>query len=128
MTDHTLVAKNGYLVAPEDLAGGEEVIVTPLQASEYGQPLLAAVSARTRSWATTPTLEVAAPWRDDYVILSGITSADRLYLYLPGVGRQTVPVAPGKRFLYRFQLNNTPGTAPGSQAPTQADTGSQAAG
>ncbi len=129
VTDHTMVAKNGYLVAPEDLAGGEEVILTPLLASdEYGQPLLAAVSARARSWATTPTLEVAAPWRDDYVILSGITSADRLYLYLPG-GRQTVPVTPGKRFLCRFQLNNNaPGTAPGSQVSTQADTGSQAPG
>ena len=116
LTDRTMVTKNGYLVAPEDLTGGEEVTVTPLQADENGQPLLAAVSAQTRVGATAPTLEVAAPWRDDYVILSGITSADRLYLYLPGESRQTVPVTPGKRFLYRFQLESdaAQGSAPGS--------------
>ena len=116
VTDRTMVTKNGYLVAPEDLAGGENVTLTPLQADENGQPLLAAVSARSRPWATAPTLEVAAPWRDDYVILSGVTSADRLYLYLPGESRQTVPVTPGKRFLYRFQLESdaAQGSAPGS--------------
>jgi len=116
VTDRTMVTKNGYLVAPEDLAIGEEVTLTPLQADENGQPLLAAVSARTRPWATPPTLEVAAPWRDDYVILSGITSADRLYLYLPGESRQTVPVTPGKSFLYRFQLESdaAQGSAPDS--------------
>ena len=52
-------------------------------------------------------LEVAAPWRGDYVILSGITSADQLYLYLPGQNRQTVPVVSGKRFLYSFQLSSS---------------------
>ena len=112
LTDRTMVTKNGYLVAPEDLVGGEEVTVTPLQADENGLPLLAAVFARMGPWATAPTLEVAAPWRHDYVILSGITSADRLYLYLPGESRQTVPVTPGKRFLYRFQLESD--TAQGS--------------
>ena len=114
LTDRTLVAKNGYVVAPEDLMGGEEVTVTPLRADEDGQPLLAAVSAQEISWEKAPTLEVAAPWRDDYVILSGITSADRLYLYVPGAGRQTVQVVPGKRFLYRFQLQSD--ASPDSQA------------
>ncbi len=123
LTDRTMVTKNGYLVAPEDLAFGEEIRVTPLQGDENGLPLLAAVSARTRPWATAPTLEVAAPWRQDYVILSGITSADQLYLYLPGESRQTVPVTPGKPFLYRFQLESA--TAQGS-APVSDTAGGSA--
>ncbi len=130
VTDRTMVTKNGYPVAPEDLAGGEEVTLTPLQAGENGRPLLAAVAARTRPWATAPTLEVAAPWRGDYVILSGITSGDRLYLYLPGEGRQTLPVTPGKRFLYRFQLESdtaqgsVPGPAAGASAGQAGQQGS----
>jgi hypothetical protein len=116
LTDRTMVTKNDFLVAPEDLVSGEQVTVAPLQADENGQPVLAAVSALTRPRVAAPTLEVAAPWRDDYVILSGITDADRLYLYLPGESRQTVPVTPGKRFLYRFQLESdaAQGSAPGS--------------
>jgi hypothetical protein len=43
------------------------------------------------------------------VILSGITSADRLYVYMPGEGRQVVQVVRGKRWLYSFQPETTPG-------------------
>lgn len=103
LTGRTLVAKNGYPVAPEDLVAGERVTLNPLQPGENGQPLLAAVTAQARTRVTTPHLEVAAPWRGEYVILSGITTADRLYIYLPGKDRLSVPVEKGRRFLFRFQ-------------------------
>jgi hypothetical protein len=130
LTDRTLVTKNGYLVAPENLLEGEQVTVAPLQAEEYGQPLLAAVSALTRPGVIPPSLEVAAPWRDDYVVLSGITSADRLYFYLPGASRQSVPVTPGKRFLFRFQLANdaAQGSTPGAANAAAGQAGSPGTG
>ena len=123
ITERTMVTKNGFLVAPGDLVDGETVMLTPLQGDENGQPMLAAVAARMKSSATAPTLEVAAPWRGDYVILSGITSADRLYLYLPGEDRQAIPVTPGKRFLYRFQLESdaAPGSDTTGASAAQAD-------
>jgi len=104
LTDRTLVTKNSYPVDPQDLASGEEIIMAPLLASEGAQPLLAAVAAQTRPAVKVPRLDVAVPWRDKFIELSGITSADRLYLYLPGKGRQTIPVIEQGHFSYQFQL------------------------
>lgn len=111
LTGHTMVTKNGYPVAPEDLKSGEEITVAPLLTDGSKQPLVASVAARTRPLVKAPSLDVAAPWRSEYVVLSGITSADRLYLYLPGNGRWSVPVVPGKRFHCQFQPTTDANTA-----------------
>ncbi len=105
LTERTLVTKNGYPVNPQDLASGEDAIMTPLLAGKGEQPLLAAVAAQTRPTVKAPQLDVAVPRRDKFIELSGITSADRLYLYLPGKGRQIIPVIEQGRFRYQFQLD-----------------------
>ncbi|NPV28802.1 MAG: S8 family serine peptidase [Firmicutes bacterium] len=102
VSKRTQVTKNGYPVAPEDLAAGEEAALTPFLVEGSGGPLLAAVAARTRPGVMPPRLEVAASRRDGYAILSGVTSADRLYLFRPEGEREAVSPGRGGRFVYAF--------------------------
>ncbi|MDH7576595.1 MAG: S-layer homology domain-containing protein [Bacillota bacterium] len=105
LSARTQVTKNGYPITPEDLVPGEEVTLTPFLAEGPRGPLLAAVAARMRPGVTAPRLEVAASWRNGDVVLSGVTSADRLYLYRPEGGREAIPPGRGGQFTCYF----TPG-------------------
>lgn len=102
LTTRTLVTKNGYPVAPGDLFPGEEVTVTPYLEDLSGDTLLAAVTARTSSGARAPSLEIAAPWRREQVVLSGATTADRLYVYRDAGRRESIPIDKSGDFLYSF--------------------------
>lgn len=102
VSSRTLVTKNGYLVAPEDLVSGEEVTLTPLLEELSGGPLLAAVAAKTKSGVKTPYLEVAAPWWNGRPVLSGVTSGDTIYLCRNEGQREVVPVGDGGRFVSCF--------------------------
>lgn len=105
LSGRTLVTKNGFPVAPEDLVAGEELTLTPFLSDLSGEPLLAAVSGKTKPGAAAPRVEIAAPWRSGSVIISGTTSADRLYLYSPEGEREVIPVGKGGRFVYSMRLD-----------------------
>ncbi|KUK31507.1 MAG: Serine protease/ABC transporter B family protein TagC [Thermoanaerobacterales bacterium 50_218] len=99
LSGHTLVTKNGYPVTADDLLPGEEVRLTPLLATVGEKPLLAIVAAEVRPSVKPPRLEVAAPWRGSHVVVSGATTADRLYIYFEGGQRKVVPIEDDGRFV-----------------------------
>lgn len=99
LSGRTLVTKNGFPVAAEDLVAGEELTLTCFLSGPPGNPLLAAVAGKTKPGISFPSLEIAAPWRSGAVVISGTTSADRLYLYLPSGEKETVAVGSGGRFV-----------------------------
>jgi len=105
LSGRTLVIKNGFPVAPEDLIDGEEVTLTQFLSDPPGGPLLAAVAGKTKPGTAAPLLEIAAPWRNGSVIISGTTSADRLYLYRADGEREVIPVGKGGRFVYSIRLD-----------------------
>ncbi|HHW40829.1 MAG TPA: S8 family serine peptidase [Syntrophomonadaceae bacterium] len=111
LSGRTLVTKNGLPVAPEDLVEGEEVTLTRFLSETPGGPLLAAVAGKTRPGTAAPRLEIAAPWRSGSVIISGATSADRLYLYGPMGEREVIPVGKGGRFVYAMPPEQISGGA-----------------
>lgn len=92
LTERTSITKNGYPVAAWDLVPGEEVALTPFLEGASGEPMLAAVAARTSAGTRAPELEVTASWRQGEVVLMGSTTADRLYLYPEKGDRMSIPV------------------------------------
>lgn len=102
LSGRTLILKNGLPVQAEDLVPGESLTVTAYLNDTDNGPLLAEVSARVKPGADPPRLEVAAPWRGSQIIISGVTSGDRLYLYVDGE-RSEVAVGQGGRFTCNLQ-------------------------
>lgn len=102
LTGRTSVTKNGYPVDPCDLIPGEKATVTPYLDDLSGNPILAAVAARTSTGASAPSLEIAAPWRDGQVKISGVTTADRIYIYREAEQRENIPIEKDGRFTYAF--------------------------
>lgn len=103
LTERTSITKNGYPVAAGDLIPGEEVAITPFLEGVSGEPLLAAVAARTSPGTGAPELEVAASWRQGQVVLLGSTTADRLYLYPGGGERVDIPLDRRGNFHFSFR-------------------------
>ncbi|MGB9792961.1 MAG: S-layer homology domain-containing protein, partial [Thermacetogeniaceae bacterium] len=114
LSRRTLVAKNGYPVLAGDLVPGEELTLTCFLSGPGDEPLLASVSARTRPGVSSPLLEVAAPWRSGAVVISGTTSADRIYVRLPSGERMSVTAGKGGRFVCTIPLDALPAEGAGS--------------
>lgn len=109
LTGRTSVTKNGYPVDPCDLIPGEKATVTPYLDDLSGNPILAAVAARTSTGASAPSLEIAAPWRDGQVKISGVTTADRIYIYREAEQRENIPIEKDGRFTYTFHTEQEKG-------------------
>ncbi len=110
LTARTAVVKNGYPVTAADLVPGEEVELLPLAATVSGRPLLAAVNATARKGVGAPSLSVAAPWRaGEVIILAGVTSGDKVYLYREDAPPAVSGVGPGGRFVFNFTLREDAG-------------------
>ncbi len=114
LSRRTLVTKNGYPVPAEDLVPGEELAITAFLSGPEDKPLLAAAAATTRPGVSSPVLEVAAPWRGEAVIISGKTSADKVYVRLPSGERLVAGVGRDGRFVCSVPTDALPPAGGGS--------------
>jgi hypothetical protein len=104
LSSAALITKAGYYLAPQDLAPGERIRLTVLAAPPPWGKIAAGVQVELTPGATPPRLVGQARPQEGGFILSGTTSADRLYLYRATGLRQEVPVGAGGYFASFFRL------------------------
>lgn len=81
ITPYTQVTKNGYRVGVAEILPGETVRLTTLAAPGAAVPVVAALGANTKPKVAVPSLDITALPREGYCLLTGVTTATRLYLY-----------------------------------------------
>lgn len=107
LSKRTLVTKNGYPVTPADLFPGEKLKVITLATPDPEEKALAAVLATTRPGVVTPQLKFSLLSKPPRLLLTGSTSAGRLYFLREGEAREIVKVNPGGYFQEDFPLSST---------------------
>ncbi len=97
------VTKNGIAVKPRDLLPGEQVSITVLHGPE-GEKIIAALEAETRAGVKPPELKVKStvPF-EDISLISGNTTASRLYGWFPGGKYKDIELSDAGEFYYPVQ-------------------------
>ncbi|AGL03807.1 S8 family serine peptidase [Desulfoscipio gibsoniae] len=100
LSDVSVVTKNNWPVQPRDLVPGEPVKVTPLY-GPAGEQIVATLEAQTRQGIKPPELTILStiPF-EDFSLISGHTTASRLYSVYPGGIRQEVEISNSGDFYY----------------------------
>lgn len=99
-----LITKQGFFLGPQDLAPGERVRLAVLAAPPPWGRVVAGIQLERPPEVASPRLSVQARPQDGGFILSGTTSADRLYLYRASGQRYEIPVGAGGYFASFFAL------------------------
>ncbi|MCG0277869.1 MAG: S8 family serine peptidase [Thermanaeromonas sp.] len=100
----TLVTLGGYRVPARDLPPGLKARIVYIPTSQG--PLLAQVAAEEPPGRTDPELKVSAFPRGDKYLITGWTSADRLYVYREDGSYQAVNLLPGGNFYLEGESGN----------------------
>jgi len=97
----TLVTLGGYRVSARDLPPGLKARIVYIPTSEG--PLLAQVAAEVPPGRPAPELKVSAFPRGDKYLITGWTSADRLYVYREDGSYQVISLLSGGNFYLEEQ-------------------------
>ncbi|MBV1768876.1 MAG: S8 family serine peptidase [Candidatus Desulforudis sp.] len=89
------VTKNGYPVRPADLRPGETIEFTALKAPAPTGPVLVSVAAKTRDEVRPPELTVSALPMEQYLLIHGRTSANRVFICRTDGTRRSIPIENG---------------------------------
>jgi len=100
LSDVSVVTKNDWPVQPRDLVSGESVKVTPLY-GPVSEKIVALLEAQTRKGTKPPELNIVStiPF-EDFSLISGHTTASRLYAAYQGGIRQEVELTDSGEFYY----------------------------
>ncbi len=100
LSNASVVTKNDWPVQPGDLVPGEQVKVIPLYGPE-GEKIVALLEAQTRRDVKPPELTIVStiPF-EDFSLISGHTTATRLYTVYPDGIRQDVEFSESGDFYY----------------------------
>ncbi len=104
LTAISQVTKNDIPVRPADLVPGEPVVLTLLY-GPGGEEIIASLEAETRSGVAPPELKVEStvPF-EDISLISGTTSASRLYAWSSGRIFKAVQISDSGDFYYTVQV------------------------
>ncbi|MGB9920579.1 MAG: S-layer homology domain-containing protein [Moorellales bacterium] len=106
LSSAALISKQGYYFGPQDLVRGERVKLWVLAAPAPWDRVVAGVQVES-SPGRTPSLAVTFSPQEGGFILSGTTSAHRLYLYRADGRREEVPLSAGGYFAAFFGLEQS---------------------
>jgi len=100
LSNASVVTKNDWPVQPGDLVPGEQIKVIPLYGPE-GEKIVALLEAQTRRGVNPPELTIVStiPF-EDFSLISGHTTATRLYTVYPDGIRQDVEFSESGDFYY----------------------------
>ncbi|WP_161257146.1 S8 family serine peptidase [Heliomicrobium undosum] len=102
VSSHSLLAKNGVPILPEDLVKDEALTLDFTQQGQ--QKVLVSALAQTIAGTLEPKLEVTSFYIQDKFYIIGQTSGDALYAYrFKGSSRSFIPIDARGRFTWFFQ-------------------------
>lgn len=104
LSSAALITKEGYALSPEDLVPGENIHLAALAAPPPWEKVAVGIRVELAPDAVPPRLVLQTRSEEGGFLLSGTTSADRLYLYRADGTRQEIPVATGGYFASFFNL------------------------
>jgi len=103
LSPSALVSREGYYLGPEDVVAGQRVKVWVVAAPSPWERVVAGLQVEDGA-GSKPFLQVRSTSQEGGFILSGTTTADRLYLYRADGTRQQIPVSAGGYFASFFGL------------------------